>query len=303
MLVGWLRLQMREMVVVDNLTTQPFENLSKSEAMNLRRTELSEKQFKKVSQLVYRLCGINLKDGKEALVRSRLMKRLRTLEMGSFEEYIKYLESDKTGKEVGLLVDVMTTNKTSFFREVEHFNCLCQKILPELKRQRLRFWSAGCSSGEEPFSLAILLSEEIPDIRFKDIKILATDISTRMLEKARKAVYGEETLQDISPRYAQKYFIRIRKDPPRTFQVKDDVRAMVRLARLNLMESWPIKGPFNVIFCRNVMIYFDRQTQEKLINRFWDFLEPGGYLFVGHSESLSGVSHKFRYVQPATYRK
>jgi len=271
--------------------------------MNLMSAELSERQFKRISQLVYRLCGINLKSGKEALVRARLMKRLRALGMKSFNEYIRYIESDRGVQELGLMIDVITTNKTSFFREQEHFSYLGEKILPELKARRLRFWSAGCSSGEEPFSLAILLREEVPDIEFKDVRILGTDISTRMLERARKAIYGEETLQDLPPSILRKYFIRIRKESPRIYKVKDNVRAMVRLAWLNLMDSWPMNGPFNVIFCRNVMIYFDRATQEKLINRFWNLLEPGGYLFVGHSEGLSAISHRFRYVQPAVYRK
>jgi len=265
--------------------------------------ELNEEHFKKVSQLVYRFSGINLKDGKEALVRARLMKRLRALGMGSFEEYLKYIESDRGGEELGRMIDVMTTNKTFFFREVEHFNYLCEKILPELKDQSLRFWSAACSSGEEPFSLAILLMENLPHIKSRDVRILATDISAKMLDKARRAVYEEGTLRDVPRLLLQKYFIKHRKQHPLAYQVKDNVSSMVQLAWLNLMDSWPMRGPFNVIFCRNVMIYFDSPTQQNLINRFWELLEPGGYLFVGHSESLSAISHKFQYIRPATYRK
>ncbi|MBW2709637.1 MAG: protein-glutamate O-methyltransferase [Deltaproteobacteria bacterium] len=258
-------------------------------------------QFKKISNIVYRECGINLQSGKEALVRARLTKRLRVLKIEGFKEYVKYLESHNGGKELGLLVDVMTTNKTSFFREVAHFDFLCEKILPKLTKKRMRFWSAACSSGEEPFSLAMLLLENIPNIRSKDIKILATDISPTILGKARKAVYQEGAFQDLPTGFLRKYFVEIQNGGSRAYQVSNDVRRMVRIAKLNLMESWPVKGPFNVIFCRNVMIYFDRLTQEKLVNRFWELLEPGGYLFVGHSEGLSGVKHKFQYVQPATY--
>ena len=265
--------------------------------------ELNEKHFKKVSQLVYRFSGIKLRAGKEALVRARLMKRLRALGMGSFEEYFKYIESDKRGEELSCMIDVMTTNKTSFFREAGHFNYLREKILPELKDQRLRFWSAACSSGEEPFSLAILLMENVPQIKSRDVRILATDISTEMLNKAHRAVYEERTLRDIPRPLLQKYFVRVQKQPHRAYQVKDNISSMVQLAWLNLMDSWPMKGPFNVIFCRNVMIYFDSPTQQNLINRFWELLEPGGYLFVGHSESLSTISHKFQYMRPATYRK
>ena len=270
--------------------------------MTLMSIELNEKHFKKVSRLVYRFSGINLKDGKEALVRARLMKRLRALGMGSFEEYFKYIENDR-GEELGRMIDAMTTNKTSFFREAEHFNYLREKILPELKDQRLRFWSAACSSGEEPFSLAILLMENIPLIKSMDVRILATDISTKMLNKARKAVYEEETLRNVPKLFLQKYFVKVRNKSFLAYQVKDNVSSMIQFSWLNLMESWPMKGPFNVIFCRNVMIYFDRPTQQKLINRFWELLEPGGYLFVGHSESLSAISHKFKYIRPATYRK
>ncbi|MDL1986768.1 MAG: chemotaxis protein CheW [Deltaproteobacteria bacterium] len=276
---------------------------NQQQVMTLMSIELNEKHFKKVSQLVYRFSGINLKDGKESLVRARLMKRLRALRMGSFEEYLKYIESDRGGEELSCMIDAMTTNKTFFFREAEHFNYLREKILPELKGQRLRFWSAACSSGEEPFSLAILLMENVPQIKSRDVRILATDISTKMLNKARRAVYEEGTLRDVPRLFLQKYFIKVLNQHPLAYQVKDNVSSMVQLTLLNLMDSWPMKGPFNVIFCRNVMIYFDRPTQQKLINRFWELIEPGGYLFVGHSESLSAISHKFKYIRPATYRK
>ena len=271
--------------------------------MTLETVELNEKQFKKVSQMVYRFCGINLKEGKEALVRARLMKRVRTLGMASIDAYMKYIESDEGIGELISMIDAMTTNKTSFFREAEHFNFLREKILPEIKRPKMRFWSAACSSGEEPFSLAIALRESIADIDAMDCLILATDISRSMLEKAWRAVYRQETIRGLSGPVIRKYFNKIANGTRPTFQVKDHVRGLVRFGWLNLMESWPMNGPFNVIFCRNTMIYFDRTTQQTLINRFWDLLEPGGYLFVGHSEGLSGVSHKFNYVRPATYRK
>ncbi len=180
---------------------------------------------------------------------------------------------------------------------------LVEKILPELKGQRLRFWNAACSSGEEPFSLAILLIENIRQIKSMDVRILATDISTKMLNKARRAVYEEEPLRDVPRPLLLKHFIQVRNRQPLAYQVKDNVSSMVQLTWLNLMDSWPMKGLFNVIFCRNVMIYFDRPTQQKLINRFWEFIEPGGHLFVGNSESLSAISHKFKYMRPATYRK
>ncbi len=271
--------------------------------MNLFSVELTDRQFQKVSGLVYKLSGIHLKPGKEALVRARLMKRLRTLKIKDFDTYIKYIESDAGIHELGFMVDVMTTNKTSFFRETEHFNFLKNTILPELSEKRLRFWTAASSSGEEPYSLAIQLRESLPDIDLRDVKILATDISMQMLEKAKNAIYGEETIKVISPQLILKYFKKIENTSPQLYQVKDSVRSMVRLAWLNLMDRWPMKGPFNVIFCRNVMIYFDRQTQQRLINRLYDMLESNGYLFVGHSEGLSAISHRFKYIKPAIYKK
>jgi chemotaxis protein methyltransferase CheR len=265
--------------------------------------ELTENQFRKISQLIYHLCGINLKDGKQALVRARLMKRLRALKLHNFEEYMKYLDSDQGPGEIGYLIDVMTTNKTNFFREPEHFRFLSEQILPKLNSRKLRFWTAACSSGEEPYSLAIILREFLPDIDSRDVRILATDISTKMLDKAKNALYGEEVIREVPPAFAQKYFTKLRQEKNALYRINDSIRSLVRLAWLNLMDPWPMKGPFTVIFCRNVMIYFDRPTQQKLINRLWELLEPGGYLFVGHSEGLSAISHKFRYVRPAVYKK
>jgi chemotaxis protein methyltransferase CheR len=271
--------------------------------MSLNSVELSSKQFEKVSRLVYRFSGINLKEGKEALVRARLMKRVRALRMQSIDAYMKYLQSQEGVGELGDMIDAMTTNKTGFFREAEHFNFMREKLLPEITNSKMRFWTAACSSGEEPFSLAITLRESLADIDSRDCLILATDISRRMLEAAWRAVYSQEAIRELPPPIIRKYFRKITNGANPSFQVTDPVRALVRFAWLNLMNPWPMSGPFNVIFCRNAMIYFDRGTQQKLITRFWDLLAPGGYLFVGHSEGLSGVSHKFGYVQPAIYRK
>ncbi len=271
--------------------------------MTLASVELDDRQFKKISRIVYNYSGIDLKKGKEALVKARLSKRLRTIGASSVEEYLGYVESDEGANELMAMLDIMTTNKTSYFREVEHFNYMEKEILPKLKSNRIRFWSAACSSGEEPYSIAISLMENLKGVESKDVLILATDISTRMLEKVKDAFYSEEHIRDLPKAFQRKYFIKVQKNPSVFYKVKDNVRSMVRVAWLNLMEKWPMKGTFNVIFCRNVMIYFDRPTQEKLINRFYDYLEPGGHLFVGHSEGLSRVKHNFNYVNPATYRK
>jgi len=271
--------------------------------MNLMTVQLSEKQLIRICEIVYQSCRIHLKKGKEALARARLMKRLRVKQVASVDDYLDYIESEEGSHELTLFIDVMTTNKTSFFREAEHFNYLRDHILPELKSHRLRFWSAACSSGEEPYTLAMWLKEHMQGIDSKDLLILATDISRRMLDKARMAIYPNETLRNLPSTQFYKYFKKLNGQHPGSFQVVDDVRMLIRFSWLNLLESWPMKGPFNVIFCRNVMIYFDRQTQQELINRFWELLEPGGYLFVGHSEGLSAIKHQFRYMRPATYRK
>jgi chemotaxis protein methyltransferase CheR len=271
--------------------------------MNYISTELQDEDFWKISRLVYGLCGINLKESKKALVRARLIKRLRALGLGSIKEYIWYLESDQGAQETSLLIDAITTNKTSFFREIGHFNYLGDEILPMLKNPRLRFWTAACSSGEEPISLSILLREKLSDIDSRDVRILASDISLKMLEIAKKGIYLEGALDGLPSHYLAKYFNTIQKKPIRVYQVKEEVRSLIKLAWLNLMDPWPLRGPFNVIFCRNVMIYFDKPTQQKLIRRFWELLEPNGYLFVGHSEGLSSITHNFRYIKPAIYMK
>lgn len=268
-------------------------------------TELSRKQFADICSMLYQTCGIKLSPGKESLVKSRLMKRLRALRLDSFDKYMNYVERDRSGRERMLLIDALTTNKTSFFREAQHFDFLRQAVLPQLVRTKvnLRFWSAGCSSGEEAYSLAILLREEIPDLNQRDVRILATDISTRVLASAREGIYAAEALQEISPAMTGKYFSFVQAKPVRLYRVNQELQDMIRFAQLNLMSEWPMKGPFDVIFCRNVMIYFDKPTQEWLIERFWQLLECGGHLMVGHSESLTGMTHRFRYVQPATYIK
>jgi chemotaxis protein methyltransferase CheR len=267
--------------------------------------ELGADQFTIISQMVYRICGITLQPGKENLVKARLIKRLYVLGLDNFEDYLAYIEGDSSGKELTIMIDVLTTNKTSFFREPQHFTYLQQQIASGNRQTRnhVRFWSAGCSSGEEPYSLAIVLREAIPDIDRQDIRILATDISTRILATARQAVYEQDMLSDVPEHLLQKYFRLIRQAPSPAYQVTDKVRTMVQFARLNLMQDWPMRGPFEAIFCRNVMIYFDKPTQEWLVQRFWKLLQPGGHLFIGHSESLSAITHNFGYVQPALYRK
>jgi chemotaxis protein methyltransferase CheR len=230
------------------------------------------------------------------------MRQMRRLGLNSFDSYLEYIQNDSRGEELAVMVDALTTNKTSFFREPQHFDFLRTQVLPRLQQKRLRLWSAACSSGEEPYTIAMLLREELPQLDTWDCRILATDISDRVLIKAREAVYEEDIVRDIPSAFVSRYMTRLGIKPD-AYRINDNVRKLITFANLNLMDPWPMRGPFDVIFCRNVMIYFDKSTQKALVHRFWEMLKPGGYLFVGHSESLTTSSQEFRYAQPAVYVK
>jgi chemotaxis protein methyltransferase CheR len=266
---------------------------------------LSSLQFSQISRLVYERCGICLDNGKESLVKARLMKRLKHLGLTSFSEYLKYLDEDRSMQELGSMIDALTTNKTSFFREFQHFEFIRSQVLPKLKESGSSgtFWSAGCSTGEEPYSLAILLKEELPEANSRQCRILATDISHTVLDRARAAAYAEEVIPKDNASLLKKHLIRIQSKPAPLYRISDEARKMVQFAHLNLTDRWPMQGPFDLILCRNVMIYFDQETRKKLVHRFWELLKHGGHLFVGHSESLTSSSAEFKYVQPAIYLK
>jgi chemotaxis protein methyltransferase CheR len=275
----------------------------------LESASLTDAQFETISQLVKDLCGINLHQGKKELVKARLGKRLRALELSNFDDYVEYVRRDTSRDELTAMLDAISTNLTQFYREPQHFEHLADVVLPSLvsaavkSGRRLRIWSAGCSSGEEAYTIAIMLHEHVPGLKNWDARILATDISTRVLARAREGVYDADRLEQIPAGWTTKYFTCIQPRPERRYRLNDDVRQLITFGRLNLMERWPMRGPFDVIFCRNVMIYFDKPTQARLIERFWELLGSGGTLFVGHSESLAGVTHRFEYVQPTVYQK
>jgi chemotaxis protein methyltransferase CheR len=271
---------------------------------------VSDAEFRQISELVYRHCRINLHDGKKDLVQARLAKRIRSCGFTTVAEYMKHVLADGNGDEFTAFIDSLSTNLTSFFREVAHFNYLKEHFLPTLaatKRkqgsQRVLAWSAGCSSGEEPYSLAMMLSDELPADDGWDVRILATDISTRVLDIAREGSYAETRVQSVPVPQRQRHLVPSRQNGATTFSMAAHVRRLVHFRHLNLMEAWPFRGPFDFIFCRNVMIYFDKPTQENLVNRYHEVLRPGGLLFTGHSESLTGVEHPFQYVQPTIYLK
>ena len=271
--------------------------------------EITSEEFQNIAQLVYQRFGINLTDRKVTLVKGRLNKLIRTKGFASFKEYYNYVVNDSSGTELLQLVDKISTNHTYFYREEEHFATLKNSILPEIVSQlpgedpnELRIWSAGCSSGEEPYTLAIELKEYFGGIQAITGKvILATDISLTVLESAGVGEYTMERLKNVPRQLLGRYFDRT---PDSTYRVRDSIRSLLLFKRLNLMrETFPFKKKFHMIFCRNVMIYFDKATKERLVENFANYLVPGGYLFIGHSESLGRDSKIFKYIQPALYKK
>lgn len=269
---------------------------------------ITDKDFVMISDMVYKHCGINLHEGKRELVQARIAKMLRLGNFRSASDYMEHVRADASGERFAELIDALSTNLTSFFRENNHFEFLSGTFLPDLlarKRKqgcgRIRAWSAGCSSGEEPYTIAMTLLEAVPDAASWDIRILATDISRRVLRTAMAGVYDKTRVESVPPGIRNRYFTAT--DDRHKVQAAACLRDRIRFNYLNLQENWPFSGPFDFIFCRNVMIYFDKPTQERLVNRFFGCLESGGLLFTGHSESLTGVNHRFRYVRPTIYAR
>jgi chemotaxis protein methyltransferase CheR len=262
-------------------------------------------EFLRFRKLIYDESGISLSDQKQSLLASRLSKRLRELGLETFSDYFITVTEDPNREEFTRMLDLISTNKTDFFREPKHFDFLRERILPELAGgKRIRIWSSACSSGEEPYTIAMTLYEGVSDPAQWDFQVLASDLSTRVLAKAAAGVYGEDRFRDVPPDVLRRHFLRGRGERAGVYKVKPHLAEMIRFRRLNLMdEQFPIKTPLDLVFCRNVMIYFDRPTQERLVNKFYRYLKPGGYLFIGHSESLQWVEHPFKSLAPTIYRK
>ena len=278
--------------------------------LTTQEVNLTDQEFRLISDLVYDHCGINLHEGKKELVRARLAKRLRLSKFDRFSDYIENVLKDETGVEFSVLVDSLSTNLTSFFREINHFRYLTSTLLPRVLdrgaktgRKKIRAWSAGCSSGEEPYSISMTVLDALQTRPDWDFKLLATDISTTNLETAKQGLYEAQRIAPVSATQKQRYLKSIKHDRRTCYEVQPALRRAISFNYLNLMGQWPIKGPLDFIFCRNVMIYFDKKTQSRLVNRYWDILDKGGVLFTGHSESLTGIEHKFKYVQPTIYMK
>jgi len=258
--------------------------------MKEREFKLKKSEFDALRKIVYDKTGIQLKDGKFEMVYSRLARRIRALNLDNFSTYLSFLKSPEGQDEVSDFVNAMTTNLTRFFRESHHFQHLRTDVLQAkvegarrgLFERKLRVWSAACSSGMEPYSIAMTIKASLPSREDWDVQILATDIDTNMLDTARAGVYRARDSENIPPKLLKRFVTEEGNKALMAQELKD----LISFKHLNLMESWPIKKPFDVIFCRNVMIYFDTPTQKKLIDRFVKLLNPDGTLYVGHAEAL-----------------
>ena len=272
---------------------------------------LPDKEFEIIRQMVKSQTGISLSLHKRDLVVSRLARRLRGLGLDSFTQYIEYLRADESGGELVHMINRITTNKTDFFRENHHFVFLRDKLLPHLAakgedsgKRVLRVWSAGCSSGEEPYSIAITLSEFFANRPGWDYKILATDLDTVMLAKASKGEYEASLLEPVPKPLLTKYFDKPGRGEEALYRVKPSLRQIITFRKFNLMHpTFPLTVPLDFIFCRNVMIYFDMEDKISMLTKFHRVLKPGGHIFVGHSESLMMVKDLFRFVDTTVYRK
>ena len=261
---------------------------------------LAPAEFEQIRQLAHRTFGLDLKPGKEELVSARLRKLVRAGGHGSFQTYYRSVLEDRSGGSLLAMIDALATNHTSFLREPDHFDFLRREVLPQLtNRDTIEVWTAACSTGEEVWTLAMLLNEASGP---QKIRIHASDISNKALTAAQAASYPRERCAGIPAQWLSRYFTPER--PPSTnFRISPALRSQAAFRRINLVEPYSWNHAFPIIFCRNVMIYFDRNTQEKVVSRISEYLEPGGYLFVGHAESLTRIQHKLDYVKPAIYRK
>jgi chemotaxis protein methyltransferase CheR len=268
--------------------------------------EFTDSEFRRLRDLVHARTGIALSDAKRELVYGRLARRLRKLKLASFAEYCQLVERADSA-ELQELTNAITTNLTSFFRENYHFEQLARQTLPQLESepaatQRLRLWSAGCSTGEEPYSLAVVMRECLAHLSNWDIKMLATDIDSKVVATAAEGVYAEERFKGVSPERVRNWFPQV-PGRPGFRAASAELKALITFKQLNLLEAWPMKGPFDVIFCRNVVIYFDKPTQRKLFDRMADMQKPGGWLFIGHSENLHNVTDRYKLVGRTVYRR
>jgi chemotaxis protein methyltransferase CheR len=273
----------------------------------VREFVFGNEDFEALRKLVKEITGINLSDQKRELVYGRLARRLRALHLRTFAEYRDLLASDG-GREIGELCNAITTNLTSFFRESHHFDYLREQVLQPLVAQRggqrrIRIWSAGCSTGEEAYSLAMTVIESFPELRTWDVKILATDLDSDVLAKAQRGIYAADRVRSIGPQRLGRFFVEKRGKDAVSYEVSAELTALITFKQLNLMHPLPMKGPLDAIFCRNVVIYFDKDTQRELFSRVATLQRPGDLLFLGHSESLFKVSESYTPIGKTVYRR
>lgn len=279
----------------------------------LQRSDLeatfTDRDFAFFARLVYEKSGIVLAEHKKSMMFSRLVRRVRELRLGSFKAYGELLRGPEGEAEVGDFINAMTTNLTKFFREDHHFEFLESTALPRAVQRatqdgtrRIRLWSAGCSSGEEPYSIAICLRRAATALRDHDVRLLATDLDTNMVARAAAGVYPRAAVSELPPHWRNGHF-RATDKTREQVAVDDALRERITFRPLNLLHDWPMSGPFDVIFCRNVMIYFDGPTKARLINRLADLIQPGGWLFIGHSETLLDHQDRLRLVGRTIYER
>jgi chemotaxis protein methyltransferase CheR len=267
---------------------------------------ITESEFKELAGFIHNNYGIFLKEEKQSLVMGRLHNELSEKSFTSFSDYYDYVINDKSGEAVKKLVEKITTNHTYFMREKEHFRIFNDVVLPYLSQNNqdddLRIWSAGCSSGEEPYTLAMIINSFCNNKKmWNDTKILATDISNKVLKKAKKGIYTNENIAGLPPLWKMNYFTRIDQHYSK---INDNIMDEVLFKNFNLMtQTFPFRKKFQVIFCRNVMIYFNETTRQELIKKFYDCTQPGGYLFIGQSESINRSNSEYKYIMPSVYRK
>lgn len=269
--------------------------------------EFTDSDFDYLRQAVLTYAGISLSEHKRDLVYGRLSKRLRAHGLTCFGDYCRLL-NENPATELEHFTNAITTNLTSFFRERHHFDFIREEFTRIYEQgihreRRLRIWSAGCSTGEEPYSLAITLREAIPDIDRHDIRILATDLDTSAVKTAARGIYPAGAVADLDSGLMRRWFMRGKGEQTGKIMVRPELRSLIEFRQLNLMHDWPMHGPFDAIFCRNVVIYFDTQTRQKLFERFANILQPEGHLFIGHAETLRHISSRFQLKGKTIYRR
>lgn len=275
-----------------------------SDSTRSREFNFTRAHFVKVRDELYDYAGIVLADHKQDMAYNRLVRRLRELKLSNFDDYFEQLDNNPV--EFSQFINALTTNLTAFFREKHHFEFIKNTIIPEIEQartHRVRGWSAGCSLGEEPYSLAMTLLESGIDPTSWDIRLLATDIDSKVLNSAKLGIYAEDRVKNLPKAQLKRWFLKGKGSQKGFVKVKPELQNLLRFNYLNLMQDWPIEGPLDFIFCRNVMIYFDQNTQARLLDRMHSLLKPNGYLFVGHSEALARHASNFELVGKTIYRK